>query len=283
MMITDLLTESYDLLSPAQKKLAGYLLSNMRQASYLTAKELAKLNDVSEPVVFRLCNKLGLNGYSELQEQLIQAISADRPEVASGGRTRVDQVNQRIVRNLDNKLTAYDDEKIEKIARWIHSFEDVYVMGYGCAFGLASEIFSYLGLLQPNVSFMRNALTDTRGYLKFGPKSLFIAVSFEPHFTYTVRYSELAKKMNSCLLAIADSPVAPVARIGDHSLLVEKEMYGGCMDYDTQWISALLRAVYRNYIDLFPETVAEVREQSDKISDFLATYQGEQTELTRRN
>ncbi len=274
MTITEMLVEQYDSLSSAQKKIADYLLTNMRQASYLTAKELASINDVSEPVVFRLCNKLGLSGYSGLQKLLIQAISTNSsvPEKSSGDRSCIEEINRRIIENLEKKLAGYDDEKIEKIARWIHSFENIYVMGYGCAYGLGSEIFSYLMLLQPGISFMRDSLTSTLGYLKFGPSSLFIAVSFEPHFAYTFRYSELAKKMGSCLLAITDSPTAPVARIADQLLVMEKETYGGYMDYDTQWVSALVRAVYRKYIDLFPETVNTALEQSMKLSELLESY-----------
>ena len=53
---------------------------------------------------------------------------------------------------------------------------------------------------------------------------------------------------------------------------MEKETYGGYMDYDTQWVSALVRAVYRKYIDLFPETVNTALEQSMKLSELLESY-----------
>lgn len=270
MTIEKLIKTHYSDLSALQKKLADYLLANIRDVSYLTSKEFAVCNGVSEPVVFRFCSKLGLDGYSELKNVIRDSIAEDMDLVSDDEEGSIlKSVCEAAGKSLEKISAVYDDGKITEMANWIQSFENIYVMGYGPAYGIASEIFSLLSEARLNISFLRDALTDAPGYLKFGEKNLYIAVSFAPYRAYTQRYSSLAKKMGAKLITITDSPLNELAILADKNYVVEKVESGGQEVFITEGISALSKAVYCKYAELFPESIEQVQNGLAVITEIL--------------
>lgn len=269
-MIDKLIKENYLKLSITQKKLADDLLANIREVSYLTSKEFAVRNEVSEPVVFRFCNKLGLDGYSELKTEIINSL-AEQTEVAFENSQNVylDKICEGVIKNIEKIRVDFSDERITRMARKLSEFENIYIMGYGQAYGTASEIFSTMAEMRFNVNFLRDALTDVPGYLKFGEKNLYIAVSFAPHRTYTYRYSHLAKKMGAELITITDNPLNELAIIADENYVVEKIDIEGETVFLTEGISILMKTLYRKYKELFEDSISEVQQELNAIIEVL--------------
>jgi DNA-binding MurR/RpiR family transcriptional regulator len=56
-------------LSPAQRRVAAFLLKDPQEAVWLSAEELARRSGVSQPTVSRFAHALGFAGYPELREQ----------------------------------------------------------------------------------------------------------------------------------------------------------------------------------------------------------------------
>jgi len=57
-------------LSDKKRQIAKYILDNYTEASFLTAAELARRADVSEPTVIRLATDLGYSGFPEMRSAL---------------------------------------------------------------------------------------------------------------------------------------------------------------------------------------------------------------------
>jgi DNA-binding MurR/RpiR family transcriptional regulator len=64
----------YSKLSKGQKLIANFILENYDKAAFMTAANLGKSIDISESTVVRFANRLGYEGYKELQKDLQELI-----------------------------------------------------------------------------------------------------------------------------------------------------------------------------------------------------------------
>ena len=72
--LIDLLENQLEGMGRAQKAVAEYLLANPSEAVGLSLEELAKETNTSRTTVLRFCRELGLSGYKELQQLLMQTM-----------------------------------------------------------------------------------------------------------------------------------------------------------------------------------------------------------------
>jgi DNA-binding MurR/RpiR family transcriptional regulator len=80
------LRDRYPELSPAQQRLAAFLLENLDSASDYTITELADAAGTSIGTISQLCRRLGLKGYQDLRLSLArEAVVVDATE-ATGHR-----------------------------------------------------------------------------------------------------------------------------------------------------------------------------------------------------
>src|ERR1700742_4661680 len=71
-------------LSPAQRRIAHYLLENLPEVAFLSSMELAERVGVSQPSVTRFAAALGFSGYPELRAAL-RPIALRVPETGIHG------------------------------------------------------------------------------------------------------------------------------------------------------------------------------------------------------
>ena len=82
-------------LSPAQRRIAQYLLDHMPDSAFLSSVVLAQRAGVSQPSVTRFAAALGFSGYPAFRDAL-RAIALDAPGAATlAGATRPDALNGR--------------------------------------------------------------------------------------------------------------------------------------------------------------------------------------------
>ena len=62
-------------LSPAEQRVAEWVLSHPRQAAHATLATVARECGTSEPTVIRFCRHMGLAGFRELAIRLAEALS----------------------------------------------------------------------------------------------------------------------------------------------------------------------------------------------------------------
>lgn len=71
--ITRRIQEQLETLSPAERRVGDWLLSNVAEAIDASIAEVSKAAAVSEPTVIRFCRSFGLSGFRDLRVQLITA------------------------------------------------------------------------------------------------------------------------------------------------------------------------------------------------------------------
>ncbi|MFW6381292.1 MAG: MurR/RpiR family transcriptional regulator, partial [Bacillota bacterium] len=68
------INSAYSALTPAEKKIADYVLENARKVIYLSVSELAEKTEVGDSTIIRFCRSIGLKGYQEFKLMLAQEL-----------------------------------------------------------------------------------------------------------------------------------------------------------------------------------------------------------------
>ncbi len=121
-------------LSPAQRRIAHYLLENLPEVAFLSSMELAERVGVSQPSVTRFAAALGFSGYPELRAAL-RPIALRVPEAGIHG--------ERIAGNELHSALESDQANLEALHKYAADPARLARLGSDLA---ASEPLSVIGL-----------------------------------------------------------------------------------------------------------------------------------------
>ncbi|MFI8824849.1 MurR/RpiR family transcriptional regulator [Streptomyces sp. NPDC053431] len=136
-------------LSPAQRRIAQFLIDHLTEAAFLSITELAERVGVSQPSVTRFAASLGFSGYPALREALqpiaLSAVAGVPDEGEAEGRLR-NELQSAVDAEIEN-LTALrrvfaDPDRILDIGRELARSVPLTVLGLRISVSLA-EYFAY--------------------------------------------------------------------------------------------------------------------------------------------
>ncbi len=131
-------------LSPAQRRIARYLLEHPGECVFLTAMDLATHVGVSQPSVTRFAVALGFSGYPELLRELRRMLLARGDAVAPAQGNAFQAAIAQEIGNLQ-RLAAnlYDPSGVTELGRHLAGSTPLVVAGLRISAPYA-ELFSYL-------------------------------------------------------------------------------------------------------------------------------------------
>lgn len=224
----EILRRKYDELSPGQKKAADHLMNNLETSSYGTLAAISREAGVSETTIIRLSGTLGFRGYSDMQSRIRDQIllSGRRrgnpdEEGASDGSPFERSIEREmdILRQMKNEL---DPGLLMQVAKRIAEADQIAIIGTRTAGAAADWLAMTLGCWRERVLSVPPDGDSYRGLLDLTGRSVAIAISFPRYARATQRFAEGAKKAGATLVAVTDSPLSPIGRIADFTLLTRK-------------------------------------------------------------
>lgn len=221
------LRKSYEDLTLSQKRIAELIVEDPQFVAFATVDKLASRLGVSASTVVRFAYRLGLDGYPELQQrvrdlvrtQLSKTETAPDGDVAITAALGTGELAASLEHDLANlrstisRLTLRD---LEQAVELLVNARAIYVIG-----GLASASLA---------QFMALALSRTRGdtHLLSGERTTeivdvssddaVVAFSFPPYAVRTLHMVSSAKRQGARVVAITDTPLAPIAQSSDVTL-----------------------------------------------------------------
>ncbi|MFF8606570.1 MurR/RpiR family transcriptional regulator [Streptomyces sp. NPDC015346] len=134
-------------LSPAQRRIAQFLIDHLTEAAFLSITELAERVGVSQPSVTRFASSLGFSGYPALREALQPIALSAVAGAPAGGEERLRNELQSAVDAEIENLTSLrrvlaDPDRILDIGRELARSVPLTVLGLRISVSLA-EYFAY--------------------------------------------------------------------------------------------------------------------------------------------
>jgi len=220
--------------SKGQKRIGNFILEHYDKAAFMTAARLGEAVGVSESTVVRFASELGYDGYPELQRALQEMIrnrltTVQRIEITSDRMSSSDvlaKVLNMDIEKIRRTLEETSVEEFNKVADAIVTARHIYILGVRSSASLAGFLSFYFYKIFDNV---RNVATSSTSevfeqIMNIGPGDVFIGITFPRYSQRTVKAAKFAKDKGATVIALTDSPTAPIVAYADNLLLARSDM-----------------------------------------------------------
>lgn len=234
--IMELILNRKDKLSKGHKKIAEFILEHGEDATFMTAAELGLKLEISESTVVRFADKLGLDGYPELQDRLqdwtrskLQTVS--RPEFSSETMERwgvIATVLQSDMQKIHDTLEELSEESFALAVDALLSAKHVYILGLRNSAPLASFFYFYLNMIRRDVILL-DTTSSTEMFeqmIRIDEEDVFVGISFPRYSMRTLKAMEFARDRRAKVIAITDSVHSPMTMYSSLHLLARSELNG---------------------------------------------------------
>ncbi len=226
------LNRSYKNLSKGQKQLASYIMDNYDRAAFITASKMGRIVGVSESTVVRFAYSLGYDGYPELQKSLQELIrnkltSVQRIQLTSDMKQNdvLKSVLKADMANIRATIDSVDNKAFNCAIDAMFGAERIYIVGIRSAAPLSQFLSYYLNFVLDNVVSVSASIGDVyEDLVRVNGKDVCIGISFPRYSARTIDALSFAKGRGAKVIAVTDSPSAPIAEIADHALIAHSDM-----------------------------------------------------------
>ena len=214
-----LIKRKYPELPENQRKVADFLIQNIREAPFLSVMEIEGRSGASKATVVRLAQSLGFSGFLEMRGKLIQGVQSQMritemfPLLAGTSREEtLTAVADQDVRNINQTINQLDRKVFADVARMILNASRVYTLGLGIS-SLMARILAY-SLSQVAIrstSLVHDYETFIEQIHLFDRSDLIIAFSFPPYSKETIEVVRAAARRKTRVVAVTDRVTSPVS------------------------------------------------------------------------
>jgi DNA-binding MurR/RpiR family transcriptional regulator len=229
--LTQLLDSRFESLSPELQRAARWVREHPAELGLQSMRQSAQAAGVSPATMTRLARALGLDGFEAMRRPSMDAFAQsvarsngvlDDVSAAVPGDTTLDRMRQAQASNLASAHSRNSASQLRAAAQAILEAREVYCLGLRASFGIAYHLHYSCDWLRCGVRLA----TDAGGawvdqVLALTPADLLVVVSQAPYTRQTVEAVQAACQRQVPVLALTDSPLSPLARLAQQSLLFE--------------------------------------------------------------
>lgn len=234
--LSQLIGRRFDELSPELQRAARWLQRHEATIALHSMRSSARQAGVSPATMTRLAQRLGFEGFEALRQPARRQLAAqaqvapaayaerarDQQRKGAAAQERLDALNAAQQANVASVVARNSADAIDAAADALLQASRVFFLGLRVCHGLAYHLHYGWGLLKGNGTLMNDlggTLADQA--LQIGRGDLLVAISQAPYTRRSVETVALARRQGALVLALTDSPLAPIARGAQHVLLFD--------------------------------------------------------------
>jgi DNA-binding MurR/RpiR family transcriptional regulator len=219
-------------LTGAERRVASVILEAPQSVGFGTVADLAKRADVGAASVVRLANKLGFDGYTDLQQSVQTELSAQlRPAAERIQDDTAASVAAHATAELDNvrtSLAAVTDDALEAlVARLTDLDSPVLIVSGDASAGVAQQFAAQLSQLRGGVvTVAGNPVSVGRQIALADPSSTAIVIDLRRYEQWVLDAHAALVTRQIWSAAVTDSVLSPVAQPAQATFLVSAAAVG---------------------------------------------------------
>ncbi len=226
----DLLRQALPDLPPRLREVGRFLSEHEFDAATRSMRGLAAAAGVNPASFTRLAQALGYQGWDELRDALIEA---RRPGTEAPFSGRIRPTADGPLRDPETMAAALIGSDVAGLARIaappiagaaraLHAAPRVWIAGFRSCRALAELLHYQLRMFRPDaVHLVGGAGPEDLDFGAFAAGHAMVAIGFAPYSRASVMTVRVARNAGCTIIAIADTPQAPMAEGADHLLLFE--------------------------------------------------------------
>jgi DNA-binding MurR/RpiR family transcriptional regulator len=211
-------------LSPAQRKVARFLVEHPEQGAFLSAEELGERSGVSQPSVTRFAVALGFANFTDLREELRGQMRGNGPaggSTGSDGDARfaqsvdVDTVNLR-----DLASSPWAGERLQRVGELLAASHPLLVVGHRVSRPFADLFGHFASIVHPDVRVVPPG-SEGEDAVTVGARAgatWLLAFGLPRYPKELLRTIRVARQLGLRVALLTDSPLCPLAHEVDDLL-----------------------------------------------------------------
>jgi DNA-binding MurR/RpiR family transcriptional regulator len=213
--IEDLIAPVNDRLTPTERRIAEAVTEDSSLLAFGTVSDLADRVGASPPSVVRFANKLGFEGFRDLQHRVRDGLSdrLTRPDL----RIRAPQGSLAPMRSaiedaVHDVFGALDEVRLAALAAPIASAKSVWILSGETSRAGAHALRSGLSMVRPHVTLVEEHSTG-RDLSCAGPGDTAVVLDFDRYRRHVVTTARALAELGVTIVAITDGPLSPLASL----------------------------------------------------------------------
>lgn len=222
-----MLRENNEYLSSTEKEAARFILANPEKTARMSIQELSKEAFVSVSTIYRLCQKIGFEGYRDFKNSLIyqNEIQEENDSKLTDEIKKMDTLDAIIDKITYRNIIAVEDTKnlinvavLEKCVDLVDKAKNILIFGVGASFCTAKD--AQMKFLRINKPCSVNEDWDSQYLMAANskPDDVGIIVSYSGETKEMLRCIDELKKNGTPVIAITRFAVSSVAEKADYKL-----------------------------------------------------------------
>ena len=235
--IVEELRRQYDRLTPTQRRIAEYIIEHSQEVAFSTVDRMAERLDVNPSTIVRFAYRLGLSGFTGLQERMQELVRGQLSrtgdpisESQAAGRLEGTSFGASLShdwQNLHHTSAGLDAAAFDRAVNALAQARRVYAVGELSSFSVAhyfalalDRLRSDISLLESNDAFALPPLVEIKS------EDCLLAFTFPPYAKTTYHVAMWAKENKAKVIAVTNSPISELGQIGDIVLLADSTGIG---------------------------------------------------------
>jgi DNA-binding MurR/RpiR family transcriptional regulator len=219
-------------LTAAERRVAAVIVEAPQEVGFGTVADLARRADVGAASVVRLANKLGFDGYSDLQQSIQTELSAQlRPAAERIRDDTAASVAAHATTELDNvraSLAAVTDTELDELVGRLADLDrPVLIVSGDASAGVAAQFAAQLCQLRPDVTALQgSAVAVGRQIALADPSSTAIVIDLRRYERWVLDTHAALADRGVWSAGITDSVLSPIAQVADATFPVTAAAVG---------------------------------------------------------
>jgi len=253
--ILDKISDTFQELTPSQRKVAQYVYHNINEAFLLNSFQIAKTANVSEATVTRFLTNLGFSGFSEFKREIARQVLeifsttqrlAESAEDLKARGNVFSEISQGDIENIQTLTATISDQLFEQAVNELCSARSIYVLGLRSSYALAFYLTFDLRFFLDRVILIKPGIGDMpEQVLGVTKDDVLVVISFRRYTRESFDIAEKIKKRAGSVIALTNSELSPVAKLADVTLVASTNIPTYIESYTAPMslINALITAI----------------------------------------
>ena len=215
-------------LTPTERRIAQEVLDEPTLLAFGTVSDLASRVGTSRPSIVRFANKLGFDGYTQLQRHVRSDLS-HRLARPSERIRRTDGKTPPARAAIDSAIAsvfeAIEGGRLAILAEPIAKAKNVWILSGETSRSGACAFHSGLSMVRPDVHILE-AHSMSTGLSGAGPGDVAVVFAFFRYRRQVIAATRVLMDSGVTVVAITDSPLSPLVELADHWCEIEVPAIG---------------------------------------------------------
>lgn len=215
-------------LTPAERRIAEEVLAEPTLLAFGTVSDLAHRAGTSRPTIVRFANKLGFDGYTQLQRHVRSDLShrLARPSERIRHEDGKAPPAKTVINNaIASVFEAIDGPRLALLAEPVVRAEKVWILSGETSRSGALSLYSGLSMVRPNVMLLEDR-TFGADSCDAGAGDVAIVMDFFRYRRQVVDAARVLSGAGVAIVAITDSPLSPLVELTDNWCEIEVPAVG---------------------------------------------------------